>query len=141
MAGKHPVMEPCSPRETADVRAVVADDDDDNRALFVAVLRRDGFEASEVRNGNELVDRVAALQRESCDALVVVSDVCMPECDGIQAATRLRRMSLTLPIILVTASTDPHPWRAAAAAGVDVVLQKPVAPHVLTRAVRHAMDP
>jgi CheY-like chemotaxis protein len=139
MASKHPPVESFLPPETAEVRAVVADDDDDNRALFVAALRRDGFEASEVRNGNELVDRVATLRREGRDALVVVSDVCMPECDGIQAATRLRQISLTLPIVLVTASNDPNTWRAAAAAGADAVLQKPVAPQVLTRAVRHAM--
>ena len=139
MAGKHPPLEPRSPRETADVRAVVADDDDDNRALFVAVLRRDGFEASEVRNGNELVECVTALRRDGGDALVVISDVNMPECNGIQAARRLRRICLTLPIVLVTASTDPRTWRDAAAAGVDAVLQKPVPPHVLTRAVRRAM--
>ena len=122
-----------------DGEAIVADDDDDSRTLLVTVLRRDGFEASEARNGNELVDRVEALRREGRDALVVVSDIGMPDCSGVQAAQRLRRISLTLPIVLVTASTDPHIWRAAAEAGADAILAKPVMAQVLIRAVRDAM--
>lgn len=138
MASKHPV-ESREPHGAGDVRAVVADDDDDNRALFVAALRREGFEASEARNGNELVACVECLRREGRGALVVISDICMPECSGVEAATRLRRLSRTLPIVLVTGSTDPHTWRAAAAVGVDAILRKPVTPHVLAWTVRHAV--
>jgi CheY-like chemotaxis protein len=119
-------------------RAVVADDDDDYRALIVAALERDGFEAIEARDGDELVDRVESLHREG-KGLVVVSDIGMPHCDGVQAARRLRKISLRLPIVLVTAFTDSTVWRDAYAAGADAVLGKPIEAGVLTRAVRQVM--
>jgi CheY-like chemotaxis protein len=139
MTPRRPPPEARPAEESVDMEAVVADDDDDNRALFVAALRRVGFTASEARNGNELVACVDALRRQGRHATVVVSDIGMPECDGVEAARRLRLGSLTLPIILVTASTDPHDWSAAAEAGVDALLQKPVKAHELIRAVRHAV--
>jgi two-component system response regulator (stage 0 sporulation protein F) len=89
MTSKRPPLELPRPTEAADGEAVVADDDDGSRALLVAVLRRNGFDASEARNGNELVERVEVLRREGSGALVVVSDISMPECDGIQAARRI----------------------------------------------------
>jgi CheY-like chemotaxis protein len=142
MTHNRPRPERRSPGEAAAAEsdwAVVADDDDDSRALLIAVLRRDGFEASEARDGNELVECFEALRREGHDAQFVVSDISMPECDGVQAARRLRGFSLTLPIILVTGSMDPDVWQAAAQAGADIVLQKPITACMLTRAVKSVM--
>jgi CheY-like chemotaxis protein len=140
MTPQLPPLEPRFTDRSNDVdRAVVADDDDDTRALLLMALRRDGFEASEARNGNELLECVEALHRQGHDAQVVVSDIGMPECDGVEAARRLREISRTLSIVMVTGSASPDARRAAVEAGVDAVLQKPITAIVLMRAVRLAM--
>jgi CheY-like chemotaxis protein len=143
MTKRLPPREPRSPTKSGSTErdwAVVADDDDDTRTLFVSALRRNGFEAREACNGNELVERVEALHREGHDAQIVVSDIGMPECDGVQAARRLRKISLTLPIVLVTGSASAATRRAGLAAGVDAVLQKPITALALMQAVRLAMS-
>jgi CheY-like chemotaxis protein len=142
MTKKRPTRQARFRSESADTPralAVVADDDDDTRALLVAALRRDGFETSEARNGNELVERVEVLHRKGRDAQIVVSDIGMPECDGVQAARRLRRISLRLPILLVTGSAGPETRRAGLAAGVCAILQKPISAFALMQAVKLAM--
>ncbi len=104
-------------------RALVADDDDDARALMAASLRRAGFEVHELCNGKELV-ATFALQRGA--RTLVVSDIGMPELDGIAATNLLRRQSNSPPILLVTAFGDVTTLRDAKAAGADRVLLKPL---------------
>ncbi len=114
--------------------ALVADDDDDSRALLATVLRRAGFEVVEACDGDELIARYSALSSRS-GPTVVVSDIGMPGCDGISATQRLRSESL-VPIVLVTAFDDPETLKSARSAGADLVLFKPVSAASLVRAVQ-----
>jgi CheY-like chemotaxis protein len=72
---------------------------------------------------------------------VIVTDVSMPQLDGIGLATRLRADARTcdIPIIAVTAFDGP--WKARMlAAGADVFLTKPSSPDHLEQVIRHLLD-
>lgn len=128
---------------TADAKApyvLVADDDEDARAFVSAVLRRAGLKVCEACDGEELLERYRALQLLSGDALIVVSDVGMPGCDGILATGELRKASPEVPIVIVTAFEDLKTSRQAYEAGADVVLIKPVGRDTLLDAVQLAIQ-
>jgi CheY-like chemotaxis protein len=107
-------------------RALVADDDDDMRSLLVTLLQRVGFEVIEASDGEELLSRFWDLQADGGSRLLVVSDIDMPRCDGIEATRRLRRSAPNVPVILLTAFSDLATQRAASAAGATRVMLKPL---------------
>lgn len=106
--------------------ALVADDDDDFRGLICAALRRAGYQVCEARDGDELVERYAALRILTKQHVVVVSDISMPGRDGVDATQTLRSASTDVPILLVTGESSPSVLGAARAAGATRVLSKPV---------------
>jgi CheY-like chemotaxis protein len=120
-------------------RAVVADDDEDCRERLVSMLRSQGFEVTEAGDGNELTTCVAALVQAGDPPRVVVSDIGMPACDGIEATRRLRRFSATLPVVLVTGYTDTATWSQGYGAGASEILNKPVSVSALHDALRRLL--
>ncbi|MFZ5896163.1 MAG: response regulator [Myxococcota bacterium] len=104
-------------------KVFLADDDDDTRVLMGAALRRAGFDVVEACNGRQLVECV---REDSTPNAIVISDVGMPELDGIAAARAVKGVRPSLPVLLVTAFGDPETLRRARAAGVARVMAKPL---------------
>jgi DNA-binding response OmpR family regulator len=89
-------------------RVVVAEDDDDMRRLVVEALRKDGYDVSAVSDGGGLF---VSLGREilghgEVSTDLVVADVRMPVCTGIQILRELRSAQCFVPVILMTAFGD-----------------------------------
>ena len=103
--------------------ALVADDDDDTRILMAGALRRAGFAVSESSNGEELVASFAAF---GSSQTIVVSDIGMPKCDGIEATIAVKKLAPRTPVLLVTAFGDPRRLAEAHDAGADQVMKKPL---------------
>jgi two-component system response regulator (stage 0 sporulation protein F) len=120
-------------------RVVVADDDDDCRGLVVDALRRDGFEVFEAKDGEQLIRRVAALRGMGHVVNAVVSDIGMPNCDGLRATRSLRSTSRHLPIVLMTGFGDPELLHDALQAGATALLRKPIRSDELSSTLRKAL--
>jgi DNA-binding response OmpR family regulator len=112
---------------------LLAEDDDDVRALAELVLRRDGFEVIAVADGDAAL---AAAEARPPD--VAVLDVSMPLMDGLETARRLRGRDATsgVRIMLLTARVTDADRERGRAAGVDDQLDKPFSPAVLAERVR-----
>jgi DNA-binding response OmpR family regulator len=112
---------------------LLAEDDDDVRALAELVLRRDGFEVIAVADGDAAL---AAAEARPPD--VAVLDVSMPLMDGLETARRLRDRDATsgVRIMLLTARVTDADRERGRAAGVDDQLDKPFSPAVLAGRVR-----
>lgn len=107
-------------------RALVAEDDPDLRRLIVEALHREGFVVSEARDGRELLEIVNATCIEEGSAPeLVVADVRMPGCSGIEALQALRASLRGSAILVITAFGDEAVRRAAREAGAVGVLDKP----------------
>ncbi|TPX31931.1 hypothetical protein SmJEL517_g04880 [Synchytrium microbalum] len=79
-------------------KALVVDDSGINRAVFVRMLNSvPGMEIHEAINGEEAVERCRHNVYE-----IIFMDLEMPVMDGFEAATRMRAMNVTCPIIAVT---------------------------------------
>jgi DNA-binding response OmpR family regulator len=90
-------------------RVLVAEDDDEMRRLVVEALRKDGYDVVAVNDGGRLLVALAHgfVDREGADlADLVVSDVRMPVCTGMQILEQLRAAHWHVPVILMTAFGD-----------------------------------
>ena len=79
-------------------RILVVDDNETNRRLLGTQLKAWGMTATLASNGEEALDRI---RRESFD--VVLTDLQMPEMDGISLASKIKDIS-SVPIVLLSSS-------------------------------------
>lgn len=108
---------------------LVAEDDDDQRALLVEALERDGHRAVELEDGFEFGDYVQVSRNSLTGRTrpdLIVTDWRMPGHDGLEIARRAREAGLGCPIIVISAFTDPAIRRAADALGGATFLAKPI---------------
>ena len=113
------------------VRVFLAEDDADLRRLLATVMREEGYEVIECADGSELLDRLASSLLEDgpvqpFDQDVIVADVCMPGCRGIDVLAGLRRASWRTPVILMSAYSDETVRARARRLGAATFLQKPI---------------
>ncbi len=108
---------------------LVVDDDDATRAVEREVLSDDGFRVIEARDGGEAM---RALQGDP--PAVVVLDIQMPGVDGPAFARELRTALRRVPLVVLTAATDPK--READRCNAEAYLRKPFNAPELVRVVR-----
>lgn len=104
-------------------RVVVADDDLEMRAVMSSALRRDGFDVAEANDGIELLDMICGSGARSPD--LIVSDIQMPRCSGLDALVALRRMRCSIPVVLITAFGDEDTHARALDFGASAIIDKP----------------
>lgn len=106
------------------VRVLVVDDSSTQRTQLVFDLEEAGFEVWSAGSGDEAL---AVARAQAVD--VVVSDIVMPGLDGFGLCDRIRHDDHLghLPVILLTAMTDPMDVLRALEAGADGFVRKPYA--------------
>ena len=115
----------------ATLRVALADDQALVRAGLRALLETLGMEvAFEAEDGQDLLD---ALQLQPVD--VVLSDIRMPEVDGITALRELREAGDRTPVLLLTTFDDSDLLLRATDAGAQGFLLKDAAPEDLRDAI------
>ncbi len=107
----------------ADLRLLLAEDNDVNQRVALLLLRGAGFDADVAVDGTEVLDLVEA---NAYDAIFM--DVQMPHMDGIAATREIRRRwpDRGTVIIGLTAEVRPEDREACLAAGMDRYLTKPL---------------
>jgi CheY-like chemotaxis protein len=104
-------------------RVLVADDDPEMRRLVCDTLRKDGYDLVEEPDGGRLLVRVAALYQKSGAALpvdLIVSDVRMPVCTGLDILKGMRDAHWGTPVVLMTAFADDEVTRRATLLGATL---------------------
>lgn len=100
------------------LRIVVAEDDVNARFLLQSLLEKLGHTVELVTNGQELIERCAALDQP---VDVVITDLGMPVVDGITAIETISQMR-SLPFIAISGNQDDSVVERALQAGcVDFV--------------------
>jgi DNA-binding response OmpR family regulator len=111
----------------------VAEDDEAMRNVVVETLRKDGYAVSEASDGGRLLvtfvrEFMHSPRVELIDLLV--SDIRMPVCSGLEILEQLRAAKWPVPVILMTAFGDDH-IRARARLLGALVFDKPFKMHDL----------
>jgi CheY-like chemotaxis protein len=112
---------------------LLVDDNPDNRDIYRTLLEHVGYGVLEAADGAEGL----RLATEHLPCLVLM-DISMPVLDGLEATRRLKANPLTaaIPVVALTAHAMEADRRAAAEAGCDSYLAKPVEPRRVLELVR-----
>lgn len=119
---------------TRSLRIVVADDEPEMREYFQDTLTVLGHEVvGAAENGSALVELCRSAQPD-----LAITDIKMPDMDGIEAAIKIRD-DAPIPVILVSAYYDPDLIQRALQDHVLAYLVKPIKQADLETAIALAM--
>lgn len=122
-------------RLTTTPRLLIVDDESDMRWVLKSLFAEEGFEVVEAGDG-----RQALAQVQSSDPDVVLSDVRMPEIQGLDLLRELRRTRPELPVVLLSAVEDIATAVDAIKEGAFDYQAKPFEPERLLLTVRRAAE-
>ena len=115
-------------------RILIADDNDELLEFHRLFLGENGHEVLTAINGDEAMNLIAS---EPVDLLI--TDVIMPDKEGIETILELRRIKPDLPIIAISGGGHVGPnhyLKMATTAGAKAALSKPCPPSVLLSTIR-----
>lgn len=102
-------------------RVLVVDDEASARQGMQLLLSQEGYDVALAAHGREALD---ILSERPCD--VVITDLKMPEMDGIALLGAVREKHPSMPVIVITAFGDVSSAVGAMRAGAEHYLVKPV---------------
>lgn len=108
-------------------RILVVDDSPMIRAAVTRTLVQNNYEVTQAENGRLGLE---AWQKDQAAFQLVLSDVFMPEMDGLSMAKEIRKRSRTVPVMLMSSKLDENTRWIAEEAGFRL-LPKPFKDEVL----------
>ena len=102
-------------------RVLLVDDNDTLRRALRRTLIAEGHQVVEAANGREAIERT-----ESEDFDLIVSDVCMPDMDGVELLRAIHERDADLPVVLITGDPELKTAMKAVEYGALEYLTKPV---------------
>jgi two-component system alkaline phosphatase synthesis response regulator PhoP len=122
-----------SKEEDKKYKLLLVDDEEDILTLLKYNLDKDGFITETATNGLEAIEKAHIFQPD-----LIVLDVMMPEMDGIEACSELRKLSKfdNTMICFLTARGEDYSQIAGYDSGADDYITKPIKPRVLISKIR-----
>jgi DNA-binding NtrC family response regulator len=114
---------------------LIVDDEQSYRQLLTLVFEGDGHNIRTAINGREAL---TMLETEPAD--VIISDVKMPDMNGIELLRAVREVSPDTGVVLMTAFASVETAREAFKLGADDFIQKPFDVEELKIIVKKALD-
>jgi DNA-binding response OmpR family regulator len=118
-------------------RILIIDDDESITSLLQMVLSRQGYEVLTAANGREGVKLFNCIPAD-----LVISDILMPEMDGLEALKQLRQLSPNLKLIAVSGGgvrLKMDVLRVAELLGAAATFEKPYKIDALLASVRQLL--
>ena len=106
--------------EPTHYKILVVDDDEPMRKLIVSLLSPRGHQCVTANNGREALDKI---METKFDALI--TDIAMPEMDGITLTKELSKHYQNLPVMVMTGFTEDYSAETAIASGAREFIKKP----------------
>jgi DNA-binding response OmpR family regulator len=120
-------------------RILLVDDDEAVRLSVAHVLSRDGHGITTAQNGRQALSRA----RED-DFDLIVTDIVMPDMEGLETIAALRAQSHTVPILAMSGGgrygSTEHYLACATQFGADFTLRKPFSANLLRAIVDHLIQ-
>jgi len=103
-------------------KLLIIEDNPDVLANLLLILEMEGFEVASVSTGRESILHARAHSPD-----LILSDISLPDLSGLEILRKLREDSrtTTIPVIVMTAYSDPQLHQDCLAAGALRIFEKP----------------
>jgi FixJ family two-component response regulator len=112
----------------------IIDDDHSLQVALVRLVRSFGYDARGFASAEEFIDS-GIMQTCSC----VITDVQMTGMSGIDLKRVMKERSCSVPVIVITARTEPGLKDSALASGAICFLRKPIDTKTLVQCIERAL--
>lgn len=117
-------------------KILVIDDEFKLRELLTLQLEKEGYEVESCSNGREGVEKVQQNPNYAC----ILTDVRMPEMDGLQFLKESKAISPTTPVIVVTGAATVKDAVEALKSGAVALVEKPFDAKKIQGTVREVLS-
>jgi two-component system response regulator (stage 0 sporulation protein F) len=107
--------------ETKAISILIVDDEEHTRLGYAEVLRLDGYNVETAANGSEVFNKAIGQNFN-----LIITDLRMPETDGITFIQELRENHIDVPVIVITAFGSYKTYKNAKNLGAVEYLNKPI---------------
>jgi two-component system response regulator PilR (NtrC family) len=114
---------------------LIVDDEQSYRQLLSLVFQGDGHEIRTATNGREALEKITDQPAD-----LIISDVRMPDMDGIELLSEVRQTAPDVGVVLMTAFASVDTARDAFKLGADDFIQKPFDVEELRLIVRKTLE-
>jgi DNA-binding response OmpR family regulator len=119
---------------TEKAKILIVDDERDLVDAYVRLLERAGHRCVGAFGANEAIELI-----DSDPPDLVLTDLSLPDSNGIEVVRHARAKSALMPIIVMSGANTRGMNEAALAAGANLCLLKPVSIAELTRVIADAL--
>lgn len=119
-------------------RVLIIEDDNEVREYLESLMERSGYETATAVNGKEGVDLFRTTPVD-----LVITDIIMPEKDGIETIMDMKRANPALKVIAISGGGRAEPenyLHSARLLGADRTIKKPFTNEDILEAVRALLD-
>jgi putative nucleotidyltransferase with HDIG domain len=116
-------------------KILIADDEEAIREVVATLLEVKGYECQAVQNGQLALEKFKTFKPS-----LVLSDIIMPEMDGLNLLSHIRQLDADVPVIMVTAMHDISIALQAIRNGAYDYILKPFEKDQLYVSVNRALD-
>ncbi len=116
-------------------KILVIDDEEDTSLIMAEILKQEGYAVKKANDGLEALERIEA---EPFD--LILSDIRMPNLDGMQLLAELARRKVAAKVIMMTAYAELDTYITANDLGAFEYIRKPIDLFDLRLIVRKALQ-
>jgi len=121
---------------TEKVRILVVDDDESIRKYIAKLLSQSGYDVVTASTGKDALNELRSKQEVS----LVILDILMPEMDGLETLTEIKKISKDMPVLMLSALGQTNIIVKAMKAGATDYLVKPFEEEELELAISRSLE-
>lgn len=116
---------------------LIVDDDKSLRELLEIILKKEGYNVFSCQDGKLALEKI---EEEGFEADAVITDILMPNIDGLTLIQRLKKINPNIPIIVITANTNLEVAIEALREGAYDYITKPFKNDELKMILKNAIE-
>jgi len=116
-------------------RILLIDDDETIIAPFQLILQKEGYRVDTASTGRQALEKAGETEYQ-----MVISDIKLPDVQGIEVAKKIREFNRNIRLIIITGFPDLADSIETIDLGIDEILIKPIKPDELLRAVKESIQ-
>lgn len=119
---------------------LIAEDDEALLSSICFILEDQGYFISKALDGRKALDAISKSQDSSNPVDLLITDIQMPDLNGLQLIRRVREIDDSLPVIVMTGYGDKETLKKLIKIGCDEFLDKPFEPDDLSKLVTNVLE-